>query len=85
MQMNSWQTWNATSGIQDEGEFGRDQIFSSLNELKVRLIEYSAKYNKPYRTAKSNRELYKVKCARKERYGCPWRLSTHLLDPTTGI
>ena len=26
VQMNSWQTWNATSGVQDKGEFARDQI-----------------------------------------------------------
>ena len=54
VQMNSWQTWNATSGVQDEGEFACDQIFSSLYKLKVLLTEYSTKYNKPYRTTKSN-------------------------------
>ena len=71
VQMNSWQTWNATSVVQDEGEFARDQIFSSFDKLKVRLTEYSPKYNKPYLTAKSNREWYKLECDRKELYSCP--------------
>ncbi len=87
VRMNSWQNWNPTNEgqLEDGGEFQKGQMFSSLDELKMQLTEYSALKNRPFRVKRSDHDWYVVLCDRKDSCGCTWRLSATQVDPTIGL